>query len=152
MWRVSVATTCPTHTQAFPRHALHSRSQMATSRHSWGVGVGGVSPWPSNVASPRKTSRLCLPLRDELNEEEQSFEKGSRDTCSCSTRRRNCANPCLDTSPPCYSTSIRPVLPVPIHHSSLHILHRKNLACACFYKFTNIRLLFTSILSTRREE
>lgn len=43
-----------------------------------GLGVEGVSPWPSNVASPRKTSRLCLPLRDELNEEEQSFEKGEQ--------------------------------------------------------------------------
>ncbi len=56
-------------------------------------GTAGGSPWSLNVTSPRKTSRLCLPLRDELNGEEQSFGKRSRDTPSCSPSRRNCTNP-----------------------------------------------------------
>lgn len=72
LYLLALANKCPTHT----RHASHSQSQTATPRHGWGGGGVGAPFGP-------KTPRLCLPPRDELNEEEQSFEKGSRDTCSC---------------------------------------------------------------------
>lgn len=80
---VSVPPTQPPppqpHTQAF------SPSQ---NMHCFTAQLGG-STWPWNVASPWKTSHLCIPPCDELNEEEQSFTKESSDPRSCSTTWRS---------------------------------------------------------------
>lgn len=96
-----VAIKHPTHTQActaLPEPNTYLAAQLRSP------------PGPRMWLPLEKTSRLCLPLCGELNGEEQSFGKGSRDTPSCSPQSQELCQSWL--------WLFCPVNPLPSHLSS----------------------------------